>query len=57
MKFGVKHRVFYLENSLCEDEGCPYDGLVGCRESYLHVWLKKNIYTKNSSTILFIFSF
>ncbi len=58
MKFGVKHRLFYLENSLCEDESCSYDGLVGCGESHLHVWLQQqNIYLKNSSPILFILSF
>ncbi len=47
MKFGVKNCLFYLENSLCEDEGCPYDGLVGCGESNLHVWLQKQNIKEN----------
>ncbi len=50
----MKYHLFYLENSLCEDEGCSYDGFVGCGESYLHVWLKNKIYIKNSS-LIFIF--
>ncbi len=45
---------FYLKNSLCKDEGCPYDGLVGCGESHLHVWLQKqNIKNKNKKFLQF----
>ncbi len=55
MKLEGKRRLFYLENSLCEDESCSYDGLVGCGESHLHVWLQQqNILKKFFSDFIYI---